>query len=105
MSLNLKIMTPQGAFFEGEVESLSVPGINGYFGVLPNHAPMISAVGTGVLKIEKDGDLQYYVVSGGLAEITREETTVLADIIKKVSGPDEAEIELEELISPTPTGH
>ena len=105
MSLNLKIMTPQGTFFEGDIESFSAPGINGYFGVLPSHAPMVSAIGKGILKIETEGDSQYYVISGGVVEIKSAGTIILADIVKKVAGPDEAEIELEELESPTPTGH
>ncbi|MDD4870426.1 MAG: ATP synthase F1 subunit epsilon [Kiritimatiellae bacterium] len=101
MSFNLKIMTPQSSVFEGEVESLCTPGTIGYFGVLSDHAPMISAIGTGVLKIDMEGDIQYYVISGGIAEISREGTTVLAEIVKKVAGPDDAEIELEELEFPT----
>ena len=104
MSLNLKIMTPQGIAFEGEVESLSAPGIDGYFGVLPSHAPMVTAIGMGILKFEKQGDIQYYVISGGVAEVTARETTILADVTKKVAGPDAAEIELEELAFPTPNG-
>jgi F-type H+-transporting ATPase subunit epsilon len=105
MSFNLKIITPQGSVFEGDVESLYAPGTDGYFGVLSSHAPMVSAIGTGIMKVDKEGDIQYYVISGGVAEINREETTILAEIVRKVSGPDEAEIELEEISIPTPTGH
>jgi len=105
MSLILKIITPQGTVFEGDVESISAPGVDGYFGVLTNHAPMVAAIGTGVLKTEQGGDTAYYAINGGVAEVAREQTTILADIIKKVAGPEEAEIEIEEMLSPTPTGH
>ena len=105
MSYSLKIMTPQGVAFEGEVDSLSVPGDNGYFGVLSSHAQMVSAIGTGVLKLENAGNIQYFVISGGVAEVNKDGTILLADIVKKVANPDEAEIEIQEMNSPTPTGH
>lgn len=97
MSFNLKIMTPQGLVFEGEVSSFTAPGSNGYFGVLTSHAPMVSAIGTGVLKVDTGGDTQYYAVSGGITEITREGNIILADMVKKVSDPSEAETVLDEL--------
>jgi len=105
MSFKLTIMTPQGPVFEDEVESFSAPGTNGYFGVLSSHAPMVAALGSGVLKVEKETDIQYYAISGGVVEVDRKLTTILADLIKKVAGPEEAEIELEEMSSPTPAGH
>lgn len=105
MSFKLKIMTAQGTILEEEVESMTAPGIDGYYGVLSQHAPMVSAIGTGVLKVVSAGNISYFAIIGGIAEISREVTTVLADIIKKVAGPDEAAIEIEEMTSPTPTGH
>jgi len=105
MSFKLTIMTPQGLVFEGEVESFYAPGTKGYFGVLTDHAPMVAAIGGGVLKFEKEGETHYYAISGGVAEVNRKETTILADLIRKVSDAEEAEIELEEMSSPTPTGH
>jgi F-type H+-transporting ATPase subunit epsilon len=102
MSFKLTIMTPEGAVFDDDVDSFVAPASHGYFGVLTNHAPMVSLIGSGTLKVDALGDTRYFAVAGGIAEVTNAGATVLADLVKKVSSPDEAEIELDKLSGPAP---
>ena len=96
-TFNLAIITPEGTRFEGAVESVVVPGVNGLFGVLAHHAPMVSALATGVLTVTQEGQASLFVVSGGVAEVTPEGVTVLADQAVKATDPGDVEQKLEEL--------
>ena len=61
-SYRLMILTPEGAAYEGNVESLIAPGLEGFFGVLANHAPMIASVRLGVLTITAGGQDSHFVL-------------------------------------------
>jgi len=76
----LRVMAPDQALFEGEVQGIIAPGVAGYLGVLARHAPMVTELGPGVLTIvEADGDRTYYALSGGFLEVRRDQAAVLAD--------------------------
>jgi F-type H+-transporting ATPase subunit epsilon len=76
----LTVMAPDHALFEGEVQGLIAPGIEGYLGVLAGHAPMVTELGPGVLTVvEVNGERRHYAVSAGFLEVRREEVAVLAD--------------------------
>lgn len=75
-----QLLTPEGSLFEGEVFSVTVPGQNGNFQVLYNHAPIVSSLGMGRITIEpEDRDAQHYAVKGGFVEMSRNEITILAE--------------------------
>ncbi|MGO3706721.1 MAG: F0F1 ATP synthase subunit epsilon [Mesonia hippocampi] len=86
----LEIVTPEKVVLKGEVESFSVPGINGEFQVLNNHAPVVSVLTGGFVKVatnmqfetsvEKDEENRYrFAISGGVLEINNNKAIVLAD--------------------------
>ncbi len=79
----LEIVTPDAKVFEGEVASATFPGSDGSFQVLNNHAPMISTLGKGDIKLLKDADKKmdeiHLIVDGGIVEVLNNKVTVLAE--------------------------
>jgi F-type H+-transporting ATPase subunit epsilon len=76
----VEIVTPSRVVFQGEATSLSVPGFIGGFQVLYNHAPLLSALGIGVLKIkDRDGHDSLFATSGGFVEVKNNRAVVLAE--------------------------
>jgi len=86
---NLTIVTPQKIFYEGEVESLIVPGIEGYLGVLTDHAPLITAIMPGKVTIKDNTHKEILLaVSYGFFEVSSNHATLLADSVEFVSDID-----------------
>ena len=82
--LNLNIITPSKSVFSGEVRSVTIPGTDGSFQVLKNHAPLISTLEIGLVKIENlDGSTEFYSTGGGTVEVLNNKITLLADSIEK----------------------
>ncbi len=79
--LHVKLITQERVLFDGAAESVMVPAANGYLGVLPKHAPLMAALGNGVLKISRGGKDEevYYAVFGGFLQVKDDLVTVLAD--------------------------
>jgi F-type H+-transporting ATPase subunit epsilon len=78
VAIKLKIITPAKTVFDGEVNEVYLPGINGEFGVLPDHAEMISTLGTGICRFTKiTGDIERLVVSQGACHIANNEIHVV----------------------------
>jgi len=88
--LNLEIVTPSKSAFSGEIKSITVPGTKGRFQVLKNHAPIISTLDIGMIKVDlPDGKANYYSTAGGTIEVLDNKVIVLADSIELVSEIDE----------------
>ncbi len=78
--MTLEILTPEKKIFSGDVFGVQLPGIAGLFEVLDKHAPMVSALKSGKLKILKDkNNSVIYNIQGGFAEILNNKTTVLVE--------------------------
>lgn len=78
----LEIITPDKRVFEGEVKSVILPGAEGSFGVLHNHAPIISTLGNGVIKItDNKQNTQLFNVNGGVVEVINNKISVLAESV------------------------
>ncbi len=95
--LNLNILTPSKSIFSGEVRSITVPGTVGSFQVLRNHAPLISTLEVGLVKLEfLDGSTEYFATGGGTIEILKNKVTILADSIERSDeiDPDRAKAAL-----------
>lgn len=79
----LEIITPEDKIFEGEVESASFPGTDGFFQILNNHAPMISTLGKGDVIIdqilEKKRKKTTLIVEGGVIEVLNNKVSVLVE--------------------------
>ncbi len=88
--LNLDIITPSKSVFKGEVKSITVPGTKGRFQVLKNHAPIISTLEIGMIKVDlNDSKSNYYSTTGGTIEVLNNQIIVLADSIELVDEIDE----------------
>lgn len=84
--MQLKLITPEKIYFEGAIASVQVPGSEGDFGVLPGHAPFVSTLKEGVVAIElAGGDSKRVSVSGGIAEVTPEQCTILAESTQDIA--------------------
>ena len=76
----LEIITPETKVFEGEVKSVQLPGINGKFEILNNHAPIISTLTAGQIRIvNSDDQRELFNINGGVIEMQNNNIIVLAD--------------------------
>ncbi len=76
----LQIVTPEGPSFDGSVQSLRLPGIDGQFGVLARHAPMIAGVQSGMLDmVLENGQHEVMAIGDGFFEVSGGKATVLTD--------------------------
>jgi len=78
--MTLEILTPDKKIFSGEVYGVQLPGISGLFEVLDKHAPLVSALKAGKLKILKDkSTTASYTIQSGFVEVLNNKTTVLVE--------------------------
>lgn len=96
MTFEFLLSTPDKIFFKGPATGVVCPAPEGYFGILARHAQMVAAVGTGIVKVEASGETKLFVVDGGVAEVTPEQTIILADHAILAADPADAEEKLEE---------
>ena len=75
----LNILTPELKVFSGEVESVQLPGMEGKFQVLDNHAPMIASIVEGVVKIKSAAGKQEFKVKSGIVEVLKNNVSVLTE--------------------------
>lgn len=81
--MNLEIVTPDKKVFSGEVNRVQMPGIDGLFEILNNHAPLISALSAGIIKITGDSNKETFNITGGFAEVLNNNVVILAESIVK----------------------
>lgn len=83
-NFNLDIVTPTKIVFSGEVQSFSAPGVVGGFQVLVNHAPLLSSIKAGQVKIiDKTGKESHYATSGGFVEVNANKVIFLAETAER----------------------
>jgi F-type H+-transporting ATPase subunit epsilon len=90
-TFHFDLVSPEKLAFSGEVDQVDVPGIEGDFGVLAGHAPVVAAVRPGILTVISGGTQQKIIVLGGLAEVSDKGLTVLADVATSLQDLDKAE--------------
>ena len=90
MPLHLEIVTPEKRAFVGDVDEVIVPGSEGELGILPHHAPLITALGHGVLRLRHDGQEEAFAIFGGFLQVRPDRVVVLAETADLA-----AEIDLE----------
>ena len=96
MPVQFELVTPEQLFVSRAVDMVVVPGTEGNFGVLPGHSPLISTIRPGTIDIyEGNAIAERIFVAGGLAEVTPEGCTVLADEALPPDSLDRAQIEAE----------
>ena len=88
--LAVEIVTQQGLVYQGTVDSLVAPGVSGYFGTLPHHAPLIAELGVGELRLRTGTEWQQFALSGGIFHLAERRAVVMADAVEPVAGIDVA---------------
>ncbi len=78
--MNLTIITPDKQIFDGEADLVQLPGSDGSFEILNNHAPMIASLQKGKIKVGNNSDLQYFEINGGVVEVLNNKILVLAEM-------------------------
>jgi F-type H+-transporting ATPase subunit epsilon len=91
--LRLEIVTPEAKTYSDDVDSVAIPGIDGELGVLPLHAPVMTLLEPGELRVLKGGQELRLAVGEGFVEITPEKVAVLTDMAVKESDIDESAAE------------
>src|SRR5580700_6553102 len=77
--LHLEFVSPERVLFSGDVDQVDLPGAEGDMGILPGHAPLVTALRPGIVTVFRDGKREPIVVIGGFAEVSPAGLTVLAD--------------------------
>jgi F-type H+-transporting ATPase subunit epsilon len=89
-TFHFDLVSPEKLAFSGEVDQVDIPGVEGDFGVLAGHAPVIAAVRPGILTVITGGTREKIIVLGGLAEVSESGLTVLADVATSMEDLDRA---------------
>jgi len=91
--LRLEFVTPERAIAHEDVDEVGLPGEEGYFGVLPGHAPLLAALRTGEMWYRKGGERIHAFVAGGFAEVVPDRVSILAQVAERADDIDEARAE------------
>ena len=89
-TFHFDLVSPEKLAFSGEVDQVDIPGIEGDFGVLAGHAPVVAAVRPGILTVRSGSTQEKIIVLGGLAEVSDKGLTVLADVATSMQDVDRA---------------
>jgi F-type H+-transporting ATPase subunit epsilon len=87
-SFQLEIVTPEKLVVRDTADEVQIPGRNGYLGVLPGHAPLITELGAGEIKYRSGGQLHCFSVAWGFAEVLPDRVTVLAETVERADEID-----------------
>jgi F-type H+-transporting ATPase subunit epsilon len=77
--MTVEILTPEKKFFQGEAESISFPGMDGRFEILNNHAPLISSLKEGSIRIRSNGKDTTVAIKGGFVEVLKNHVNVMVE--------------------------
>ena len=88
MTIRCEIVSQDRTVFQGDVDIVVLPGMAGEMGILPHHAPVLTLLKYGVIKIRKQGKEELFAVAGGMAEVQPEIVTVLADAAENIEEID-----------------
>ena len=91
--VRLEIVTPEAKTFSDNVDSVVIPGVEGELGVLPMHAPLMTLLEPGELRVMKNGEETRLAIGEGFVEVTQEKIAVLTDMAVKESDIDESAAE------------
>src|SRR5271154_1982940 len=87
-AIELQIVTPERHVLQESVQSVEIPGKEGYLGILPGHAPLITELGVGILAYRKGAENHFVTVIQGYAEVLPDRVIVLAEISERAEDID-----------------
>jgi F-type H+-transporting ATPase subunit epsilon len=88
MTIRCEIVSQDRTVFQGDVDIVILPGMAGEMGILPHHAPVLTILKYGVIKIRRQGKEELFAVAGGMAEVQPEVVTILADAAENIQEID-----------------
>ena len=104
----LEIVTPEKLVVRDTADEIQIPGRNGYIGVLPGHAPLITELGSGEISYRSNGQLHRFSMAWGFAEVLPDKVTVLAETVERadeidVNRAQQSLTKAEDLLKPAQT--
>jgi len=87
-TFQLEIVTPEKLVVRDTAEEIQIPGKNGYIGVLPGHAPLITELGAGEISYRSAGEVHRFAMAWGFAEVLPDRVTVLAETVERADEID-----------------
>jgi F-type H+-transporting ATPase subunit epsilon len=91
-TFHFDLVSPEKLAFSGEVDQVDIPGVEGDFGVLAGHAPVVAAIRPGILTVFSGSKQEKIIVTGGVAEVSEKGLTVLADVARTLEELDRAKL-------------
>jgi len=91
-TLKLEIVAPEAVTWSGQVDMVTLPGIEGELGVYPMHIPLMTQIVPGEICVRKDGQDEWLAVGEGFVEITGDRVSILTDMAVKADNVDEAAV-------------
>ena len=88
MTIRCDIVSQDRTVFEGDVDIVVLPGTDGEMGILPHHAPLLTTLKFGLIKVRREGHEEVFTVAGGVAEVQPTIVTILADAAENVAEID-----------------
>ena len=93
MPIRCEIVAQDRPVWSGEADMVVLPGTSGDLGILPNHAPLLTTLRYGFLRVRHGNEEEVFTVAGGVAEVRPDRVTVLADVAEHVDEIDEQRAE------------
>ncbi len=93
MTIRCEIVSQDRSVFEGDVDMVAIPGKDGDMGILPHHAPLLSTIRPGVIKVRRSKEELLFTITGGLVEVQPDIVTILADAAESLEEIDIARAE------------
>lgn len=81
--IQLEVVTPERLLLSEEVEEVTLPGSEGYLGILPGHLPLLTLLGSGILSYHQHGRKHVFAVHGGFAEVLPDRVIVIAESVER----------------------
>ena len=91
-TFHFDLVSPEKMAFSGEVDQVDIPGIEGDFGVLAGHAPVVAGVRPGIITVFAGGTHEKFIVLGGVAEVSEKGLTVLTEVATSMDELDKAKL-------------
>ena len=86
--IELEVVTPERFVLDEKVESIEMPGKDGYLGILPGHAPLLTELGVGIMTYKKGAEVRRLTVVNGYAEVLPDRVIVLAEVSERAEEID-----------------
>ena len=94
-AIRCTVVSPERSLFDGGVDHLVAPGVAGELGIYPRHAPLIGALGPGVVRLTSGGNVERYAIRGGFVHVKKDVVTLLVTDAMKPSDVDASKLEAE----------